>query len=72
MSEAPKSNFINLLNMSAMSNKSAYLEKQATIEKLPNGWHVKSEEGKNLGGPYSTREEAVKRLRQVEYFKHNK
>ena len=28
--------------------------------------------GKNLGGPYKTREEAAKRLRQVEFFKHNK
>jgi len=25
---------------------------------------------KNLGGPYSTREEALKRLRQIEFFKH--
>jgi hypothetical protein len=25
---------------------------------------------KNLGGPYKTMEEAEKRLRQVEFFKH--
>src|ERR1700678_3231683 len=28
--------------------------------------------GKNLGGPYKTREEAAKRLREVEYFKRHK
>ena len=37
-----------------------------------SGFHVLSEKGKNLGGPYKTREEAAKRLRQVEYFKHHK
>mgnify|MGYP003393733402 FL=1 len=32
---------------------------------------VKSEAGdKNLGGPYNSRAEAVKRLQQVEYFRH--
>lgn len=25
---------------------------------------------KNLGGPYKTRDEALKRLRQIEFFKH--
>jgi hypothetical protein len=35
-------------------------------------WYVKSEEGKNLGGPYDSRAEAAHRLRQVEYFKHAK
>jgi len=41
------------------------------ITKTPKGWMVKSEsKGKNLGGPYTTRKEAEKRLRQVEYFKH--
>lgn len=29
-------------------------------------------EGENLGGPYKSKAEAEKRLRQVEYFKHNK
>mgnify|MGYP000943825534 CR=1 FL=1 len=43
------------------------------IIKTPKGWMVKSEsKKKNLGGPYATREEAEKRLRQVEYFKHQK
>ena len=41
------------------------------IKKTPKGYKVVSESGgKNLGGPYKTRGEAVKRLQQVEYFKH--
>lgn len=40
------------------------------IVKRKDGYHVVSEKGKNLGGPYKTRDEAVKRLRQVEFFKH--
>ena len=40
------------------------------IVKSGKGYHVKSEHGKNLGGPYKTRAEAAKRLQQVEYFKH--
>jgi hypothetical protein len=40
------------------------------IIKRKDGYHVVSEKGKNLGGPYKTRGEAVKRLGQVEYFKH--
>jgi hypothetical protein len=39
------------------------------IEELRNGYRVLSRKGKNLGGPYQTREEAEKRLRQVESFK---
>lgn len=46
--------------------------KVAVITGGPGSYHVKSEEGKNLGGPYNTIEEAKKRLRQVEYFKHKK
>jgi hypothetical protein len=43
------------------------------IVKKKTGYYVLSEKTKrNLGGPYKTREEAVKRLRQVEYFKHLK
>jgi hypothetical protein len=41
------------------------------IKKIDGKWYVKSEKGKNLGGPYNTEEEAKKRLKQVEYFKHN-
>jgi hypothetical protein len=40
------------------------------IEKQWNGYRVLSRKGKNLGGPYQTLEEAEKRLRQVEFFKH--
>lgn len=40
------------------------------ILKKKNGYYVVSEKSrKNLGGPYSTRAAAVKRLRQVEFFK---
>jgi hypothetical protein len=43
------------------------------IKKVEGGYKVVSEKGnKNLGGPYKTRKEAEKRLRQVEFFKHNK
>lgn len=42
------------------------------IVKTPKGYVVKSEEGKNLGGPYKTRAEAERRLQVVEYFKHKK
>ncbi len=46
------------------------------IVKTAAGYVVKSEskgkdgKRKNLGGPYKTRAAAVKRLGQVEYFKH--
>lgn len=47
------------------------LEKLARIRKLPGGkYRVLSEKGKNLGTSDS-KSEAVKRLRQVEYFKHH-
>jgi hypothetical protein len=42
------------------------------IVKEKEGYRVKSEKGKNLGGPYKTKAEAKKRLLQVEYFKHKK
>ena len=48
------------------------VEKKAIITGGPGSYHVKSEEGKNLGGPYKSREEAERRLKQVEYFKHKK
>ena len=41
------------------------------IKKENGKYHVYSESGdKHLGGPYDTREEAVKRLRQVEWYKN--
>jgi hypothetical protein len=43
------------------------------IKKVQGGYKVVSEkQGKNLGGPYKTKKEAEKRLRQVEFFKHSK
>jgi hypothetical protein len=39
------------------------------IVKKGDKWQVQSQEGKNLG-MYSSKKEAKKRLRQVEYFKH--
>jgi phosphosulfolactate synthase (CoM biosynthesis protein A) len=43
------------------------------IKKVKGGYKVLSENGKkNLGGPYKSKAEAEKRLRQVEFFKHRK
>lgn len=42
------------------------------IKKAKGGYKVLSEKGKNLGGPYKSKKEAEKRLKQVEYFKHIK
>lgn len=40
---------------------------KAVIRKRGNQWCVFSKEGKNLGC-FDTRKEAVKRLRQIEFF----
>ena len=40
------------------------------IVKRKSGWVVLSEKGKKLAGPYKTRKEAEKRLREIEYFKN--
>ena len=43
------------------------------VKKVKEGYKVVSEKsGKNLGGPYRTKKEAIKRLRQVEFFKRMK
>jgi len=42
------------------------------IIKRKDGYFVRSKEGKNLGGPYGSRLEAMRRLRQVEFFKRKK
>ena len=48
------------------------------IVKTTKGYKVVSEskgadgKRKNLGGPYKTKAAAEKRLREVEYFKHQK
>jgi hypothetical protein len=44
----------------------------AMIRKAEGGYKVLSEKGKSLGGPYKSKKEAEKRLKQVEYFKHKK
>jgi hypothetical protein len=42
------------------------------IKKVVDGYKVMSEKGKNLGGPYKSKKEAEKRLKQVEFFKRKK
>lgn len=43
------------------------------IKKVKEGYKVVSEKtGKNLGGPYKSKEQAKKRLQQVEFFKRRK
>ena len=42
------------------------------IKKVKEGYKVLSEKGKNLGGPYKSKSQAERLLRQVEYFKHRK
>lgn len=43
-----------------------------TIKKTGSGYKVKSKSGKNLGGPYKTKGQATKRLKQVEYHSKKK
>ena len=41
------------------------------IRKTAKGYVLYSKDGsRKLGGPYRTREEALKRERQVQFFKH--
>jgi transcription termination factor NusB len=48
------------------------MEKFAFVRKNPNGkWEVVSKKGKPLG-EFDTKTKAVKRLRQIEFFKHKK
>jgi hypothetical protein len=47
-------------------------EDEIVIKKVKQGYKVLSEKGKNMGGPYKTKAEAEKRLRQVEFFKRRK
>lgn len=42
------------------------------IKKVKGGYMVTSSKGRNMGGPYKTKKEPTKRLRQVEFFKHRK
>jgi ribosomal protein S4E len=41
------------------------------IKKVKEGYRVVSDSGRNMG-TYRTKEEAERRLRQIEYFKHKK
>jgi hypothetical protein len=41
------------------------------IRKVKDGYRVVAESGRNMG-TYATKEEAERRLRQVEYFKRQK
>lgn len=41
------------------------------IKKIKGGYQVLSESGRNMG-KYKTKTEAEKRLRQIEFFKHQK
>lgn len=61
----------NTINFNKFTSIYNVISKIAKVVKHKDGWHVLSETGKNLGGPYKTEPEAVKRLRQVEYFKHH-
>jgi hypothetical protein len=40
------------------------------IKKIAGGYQARFREGQKLGGPYETPEDAKKRLRRVEFFKH--
>lgn len=42
------------------------------IVKTSKGYVVKSEMGKTLSKPYTTKQQAQKRLNQIEYFKSKK
>ncbi len=41
------------------------------IKKVKEGYRVQAESGRNMG-TYKTKDEAKKRLQQIEYFKHKK
>jgi hypothetical protein len=42
------------------------------VRKVKGGYVVKSSKGKKLSRVYKSKGEAVKRLGQIEYFKHKK
>lgn len=52
--------------------EAAVLPRTAVITKREDGYHVMSEKGKHLGGPYASREKAEERMQQVEMFKNMK
>ncbi len=54
-----------------MTRRSMTKEVIEVIRKVKGGYRVLSEKGRNMG-TYATKEEAEKRLRQIEYFKRKK
>jgi hypothetical protein len=59
--------------MSEGASIAAPQRQETMIKKVKGGYKVVSEKsGKNLGGPYKSKEEAKKRLQQVEFFKRRK
>jgi hypothetical protein len=62
--------FVTVLRRADSSRE--WTQEVTMIRKEKAGYKVISEKGKNLGGPYRTKDEAEKRLRQVEFFKHRK
>ena len=42
------------------------------IQKTNKGYVVKSEKGKTLSKPYATKQQAQKRLNEIEYWKNKK
>ena len=42
------------------------------IKKTKSGYKVVSESGKNLSKPNLSKGQAIKRLQQIEYYKHKK
>lgn len=73
-SSAGKSWFAKLVKqMDAADEKEKSINKESAanvMKEESDGWHVYSESGKHMGGPYS-KEKAQERLRQIEYFKGN-
>lgn len=43
-----------------------------SIDKTKKGFRVVSKKGRNLGGPFRSKLSALRRLAQVEHFKHRK
>jgi len=56
-----------------IAKRMAQINRLSKIVKKGNKWCVKSENNPDWnGGCFDTKEEAQKRLREVEYFKHKK
>lgn len=39
------------------------------IQRVPQGYIIVNRAGKKIGGPYKTRENAMKRMQKIEQFK---